>query len=77
MTYKENHYGEGEGDGARILNPVTRIFMEENSVFTLDSSQIKGVDSTKRETEVVMGKNSRLFVVEKLMTHGLRPPSPT
>lgn len=70
VTYKENHYGEGEGDGARILNPVTRIFMEENSVFTLDTSQIKGVDSTKRETEVVMGKNSRLFVVEKLMTHG-------
>ena len=70
VTYKENHYGEGEGDGARILNPVTRIFMEEDSVFTLDTSQIKGVDSTKRETEVSLGKNSRLFVVEKLMTHG-------
>ena len=44
--------------------------MEEDSVFTLDTSQIKGVDSTKRETEVSLGKNSRLFVVEKLMTHG-------
>ena len=70
VTYKENHYGEGEGDGARILNPVTKILMEEDSVFTLDTSQIKGVDSTRRETEVSLGKNSKLFVVEKLMTHG-------
>ena len=44
--------------------------MEDDSVFTLDTSQIKGVDSTRRETEVTLGKNSRLFVVEKLMTHG-------
>ena len=70
VTYRETHYGEGDGDGARILNPVTRIFMEDDSVFTLDTSQIKGVDSTRRETEVTLGKNSRLFVVEKLMTHG-------
>ena len=70
VTYKENHYGEGSGDGARILNPVTNIHMEDDSVFTLDTSQIKGVDSTKRETQVDMGRNAKLFVVEKLMTHG-------
>lgn len=70
VTYKENHYGEGAGTGARILNPVTKIYMDENSVFTLDTSQIKGVDSTKRETEVELGRNSKLFVLEKLMTHG-------
>ena len=44
--------------------------MDDDSVFTLDTSQIKGVDSTKRETQVDMGKNAKLFVVEKLMTHG-------
>lgn len=70
VTYKENHYGEGEGEGARILNPVTKIYVDDDSIFTLDTSQIKGVDSTKRETEVELGKNSKLFVVEKLMTHG-------
>ena len=70
VIYKENHYGAGEGAGARILNPVTRIFVKENSIMTLDTSQIKGVDSTKRETEVELGKGSRLFVLEKLMTHG-------
>lgn len=69
VRYEEKHYGEGEGTGARILNPVTKILMEAHSVFTLDTAQIKGVDSTKRETEVVMGEDAKLFVVEKLMTH--------
>lgn len=69
VRYEEKHYGEGEGTGARILNPVTKIIMEENAVFTLDTAQIKGVDSTKRETQVVMGADAKLFVVEKLMTH--------
>ena len=70
VRYEEKHYGEGEGTGAKILNPVTKIIMEKDSVFTLDTAQIKGVDSTKRQTEVVMGEGAKLFVVEKLMTHG-------
>ena len=69
VRYKEKHYGEGEGTGARILNPVTKIYQDANSVFTLDSVQIKGVDSTTRETEIVLGEGAKLFVLEKLMTH--------
>ena len=69
VRYEEKHYGEGEGTGARILNPVTRIYMDERSVFTLDTVQIRGVDSTRRKTEVVMEGDSRLYVMEKLMTH--------
>lgn len=69
VTYEEKHYGEGSGTGGRILNPVTKIYMEENSVFHLDTVQIKGVDSTVRETEVEIGANSRIYVTEKLMTH--------
>lgn len=70
VVYAEKHYGEGEGSGARILNPVTRIILGENAVFTLDTAQIKGVDSTKRETVVEAGAGAKLFVTEKLMTHG-------
>lgn len=69
VVYEEKHYGEGEGTGGRILNPVTRITLGEGAVFTLDTAQIRGVDSTKRETEVDMGADSRLYVTEKLMTH--------
>ena len=69
VRYEEKHYGEGEGSGARVLNPVTNIYMEEDAVFTLDTAQIKGVDFTKRETNITMDRNARLNVVEKLMTH--------
>ena len=69
VRYEEKHYGEGQGTGAKVLNPVTKIYQEENSVFTLDSVQIKGVDSTKRETDIVLSEGAKLFVLEKLMTH--------
>lgn len=69
VKYEEKHYGEGEGTGAKVLNPVTKIYLEEGASFTLDSVQIKGVDSTARETEIVLGKNAKLNVIEKLMTH--------
>lgn len=69
VRYEEKHYGEGDGTGERILNPVTKIYMEEDSVFTLDTAQIKGVDSSVRETEITMGARAKLFVTERLMTH--------
>ncbi len=69
MRYVEKHYGDGEGEGQRILNPDTVIYQEEGSVCILDSSQIRGVDSTRRYTKVVLGKNAELQVTEKLLTH--------
>lgn len=70
VSYEEKHYGEGEGTGGRVLNPVTNIFVGENSVFTLDTAQIKGVNSTIRETVVELEKNAKLYVTERLMTEG-------
>ncbi|MCI8845359.1 MAG: SufD family Fe-S cluster assembly protein [Lachnospiraceae bacterium] len=70
VVYEEKHYGEGEGIGENILNPVTQIYLEEGAMFTLDTVQIRGVDSTERKTDVDMGPGSRLVVMEKLMTHG-------
>ena len=70
VRYEEKHYGEGNGTGARVLNPVTNIFVGENSVFTLDTAQIKGVDSTVRETNVELEKDAKLYVTERLMTDG-------
>ena len=70
VVYAEKHYGEGEGTGENILNPVTQIYLEEGAMFTLDTVQIRGVDSTERKTDVDMGPGSRLVVMEKLMTHG-------
>ena len=68
VKYVENHYAEGNGTGSKVLNPVTKIYVGENSVFTLETTQIKGVDSTERENYIELAENAKLFVTEKLMT---------
>ena len=35
VTYSEVHYGEGEGEGKRILNPQTILYLEEGARVTL------------------------------------------
>lgn len=69
VTYEEKHYGEGTGIGGRVLNPVTEIELAKDAVFTLDTVQIRGVDSTVRKTRVKLGEDAKLFVIERLMTH--------
>lgn len=69
IKYVEKHYGEGDGKGDRILNPTTEIFMDENSFCEMESVQIKGVDSTKRDTFAKLEAGARLVILEKLMTH--------
>ncbi len=68
VAYIEKHYGEGGGE--RILNPVTRVFLEEGAYMEMDTVQIEGVDSTKRITKAVIGDRAALAVKEKLMTSG-------
>lgn len=68
MKYVEKHYGEGEGSGERVLNPKTIIEVEEGGVAELEMVQIKGVDRTRRDTEVRLHKNARLIVTERLLT---------
>ncbi len=69
VKYVEKHYGEGEGTGKKILNPVTQVFMEEDSYCEMEMVQIEGVDSTIRDTEVNLGAGAKYVVLEKLMTH--------
>ncbi len=70
VRYVEKHYGEGEGTGERILNPTTEIEMDENSYCCMETVQIKGVDSTLRETTAHLKAGAKLLMTEKLMTHG-------
>lgn len=68
VKYVENHYAEGKGTGQKVLNPVTKIYVGEDSIFTLETTQIKGVDSTERENYIELADRAKLFVTEKLMT---------
>ena len=72
VRYVEKHYGEGDGTGKRILNPQTVVYLEEGAFIQLDTTQIKGVDSTKRETKIVVGPRAEAVVNEKLLTHGIQ-----
>ena len=72
VVYTEKHYGEGNGEGERILNPTTNIYMEEGSFAQMDMSQIRGVDSTERKTYAKLGPKAKLVINEKLMTDSTR-----
>jgi len=70
VKYVEKHYGEGDGNGKRILNPVTEVYMEEGSTMEMEMIQIKGVDSTNRTTLADLAAGARMIVRERLLTHG-------
>ena len=70
VRYVEKHYGEGDGSGERIMNPTTVIHVGEHSHFEMETTQIKGIDSTNRMTESDLADGASLVIREKLMTHG-------
>jgi len=70
VKYIEKHYGEGEGTGLRVLNPQTVIHLADSAMLEMQTVQIKGVDSTVRETSAYLAANSNLVVSEKIFTHG-------
>lgn len=70
IKYVEKHYGSGDGEGKRILNPGTEVYMEEGSNMEMEMVQIKGVDDTDRTTTAELAAGAKLVVRERLMTHG-------
>lgn len=69
VKYVEKHFGSGSGTGKRILNPVTEVYMDENSSCEMEMVQIKGVDDTVRTTIAELKAGASLVVRERLMTH--------
>ncbi len=69
VKYVEKHYGEGEGTGERILNPVTNVVMEEGSSCEMELVQLRGVSSTVRDTNAELAAGAKLVLNEKLLTH--------
>ena len=69
VKYTEKHYGEGSGNGKRILNPTTEIYMKKDSSMTMNTTQIKGVDDTFRKTYAELDQNATLVINEKILTN--------
>lgn len=70
VRYIEKHYGEGDGNGENIMNPMTVVYLDENAYMELETTQIKGIDSTNRITKGQIKAGATLEVREKIMTHG-------
>lgn len=70
VKYIEKHYGEGNGEGKRVLNPVTEVYLKNGAILEMETVQIKGVDSSIRTTKGDIEKDATLIVKEKIMTHG-------
>lgn len=70
VKYVEKHYGEGDGSGENIMNPTTVINIAEGGYMEMETSQIKGIDSTSRVTKARLSDGATLIVREKLLTHG-------
>ena len=69
VRYYERHYGEGPGTGENILNPRTEVYLEEGASITMEMTQIRGVDSTIRDTVVVVGPGAECIINAVSYTH--------
>lgn len=70
VKYVEKHYGSGDGNGERVMNPETIAEIDEGGYLEMESVQIKGIDSTKRLTKATLADDAKIVITEKLMTHG-------
>lgn len=70
VKYIERHYGDGDGIGGRFMNPTTVIHLAEGAELEMETTQIKGIDSTHRVTNAALADDATLIIREKLMTHG-------
>lgn len=70
VKYVEKHYGQGDGSGERVMNPTTAVEIDENGYMEMETTQIRGIDSTKRETTAKLAAGAKIVIREKLMTHG-------
>ena len=67
VRYVEKHIGSG-AIGEKILNPVTNIYLEEGAQMIMETTQLGGVSSSKRDTNAELKKDSKLIIKEKILT---------
>lgn len=75
VKYIEKHYGEGKGTGERIMNPAMTAHLSENAKLEIESVQIGGIDSTERETKIIVDEGGEVVIAERIMSDGLQKVS--
>lgn len=69
VTYLENHLALGKGQN-KVLNPTTVLKVGQNSVVTMNTTQLGGVDYSNRKTKAELSDGAMLNVNEKILTSG-------
>lgn len=69
VRYIEKHYGAGPGAG-KILNPVSKFYLEKGAYVEAELEQIRGVDSTNRITAAELKDGAKILIKEKMLTQG-------
>lgn len=67
VVYIENHLATGKGAN-KELNPTTVVYLGENSIMTMNTTQIGGVNFANRKTKAEIGDNATLEINEKILT---------
>jgi Fe-S cluster assembly scaffold protein SufB len=58
------------GHRAAHHEPRTEVYLAEGASIQMETTQIRGVDSTRRYTKIVVGRGAEAVITEKLLTHG-------
>lgn len=69
VKYIEKHYGQGDEEAKKILDPITEVHLGKNATLEMDTAQIKGVSSSIRKTKAILKDGAKLIINEKIMTH--------
>ncbi len=69
VKYIEKHLGIGNF-GDKILNPETKVYMDDNTYFEMETVQLGGVTSANRKTYAKLKDNSKLVIKERILTTG-------
>ena len=70
VRYVEKHFGMGEEEGRRTLNPTTIVRLEAGGLLEMEMMQIGGIDVARRTMKCEVGDGARLLVSERVMTGG-------
>lgn len=68
VIYIEKHLGLGAKQSGKVLNPTTKIEMDTNSYFEMQTLQLGGVTYSNRKTIAKLQAGSELNVKESVLT---------
>ncbi len=68
VKYIEKHLGIGKQETGKILNPITKIYMDETSEFEMETFQLGGVTYSNRVTTARLKAKAKLNITEKILT---------